>query len=63
MGGVREDCQKNKPVSEQLVAQLHQVTLEVVGQQGEKHWEGDWKKTQLINRFKKNISHTKYSHP
>lgn len=44
VGGVQEDCQKNKPISEQLVAQLHQVTLEVVGQQGEKHLEGDWKK-------------------
>lgn len=34
-------CQQNRPISEQLVVLLHQATLEVVGQQGGKHLEGD----------------------
>lgn len=40
-GGARGAYQQNKPISEQLVARPHQVTFEVVGQQGGKHMEGD----------------------
>lgn len=42
VGGAQGDCQQNKPISEQLVAQPHQVILEVVGQQRGKHLEEDW---------------------
>lgn len=43
VGGERGACQQNRPVSEQLVAQLHQGKSEVVDQQAEKRLGVDWK--------------------
>lgn len=39
VGGRQVDCRRNMLVSEQLVAQHHQVRLGVVAQQGVKHLE------------------------
>lgn len=40
-GGEQGENQQNKPISVQLVALPHRVTLEVAGQWRRKHLEGD----------------------